>query len=103
MKQLLDLLGDVESFLQRPEEFSTTTRSKLLVLFNDQQKISLLKLELAAVIDFGESFVNATYGDGPLSFKWCLHLLLLLILLISPISQLLVHYSVTGTLPLCSN
>lgn len=72
MKQLLELFGDVETFLRRPDEFSTATRSKLLSFFSDQRKNGLLKIELATVVDFGEEFVKATYnleGDGPLAFK----------------------------------
>ena len=43
------------------------TRPKLLAYFDDPQKIRHVKLELAAVVDYGEPFVKATYnleGDG---------------------------------------
>ena len=72
MKQLLDLFGDVETFLRKPDEFSSATQSKLLSLFSDQSKKSLLQIELALVVDFGEKFVKATYnleGDNLLAFR----------------------------------
>ena len=42
-----------------------------MAILSDQENLKRLKLELAAVIDWGEVFVKATYnleGDGPLSF-----------------------------------
>ena len=63
--------GDVEPFLRKNEDIGPSTRQKLLSFFDDSQKTGLLKLELAAVIDYGEAFVKATYnleGDGPLAF-----------------------------------
>ena len=71
MKQVLDLFGDVEVFIQRNEDFASATRSKLLTFFSDPQKKALLKVELAIVVDLGVHFVKATYlceGDGPLAF-----------------------------------
>ena len=71
MKQVLELFGDVETFLQRNDDFAAATRSKLLTFFDNPQKKALLKVELA-VVDFGIHFVKTTYnleGDGPLVFR----------------------------------
>lgn len=67
--QVLQQFGDVEPFLQTNVDISAATRSKLLEIISDPVKCSLLKIELAVVIDLGEHFVKATYkleGDGPL-------------------------------------
>ena len=48
-----------------------STRPKLLFFFDDSQKLNHLKIELAAVVDWGEPFVKATYkleSNGPLAF-----------------------------------
>ena len=61
------LFGDVEPFLRENEHASSATRAKLLEFFDDPQKLFLLKLELAIVVDLGAHFVKATYtleGDG---------------------------------------
>lgn len=66
----MDLFGDIEPFLNSSEEFSATTRAKLLTIMNDYTKKSLLMVEMAAVVDAGEPLVRATYmleGDGPLA------------------------------------
>lgn len=71
-RQILELFPGVDIFLRSNEEFLTTTRSKLLTFLNDPQKRALLKVELAALVDFGLHFVNTTYkleGDGPLIFE----------------------------------
>ena len=71
LHQLMVHFGDVEPFLRKNEDVGPSTRQKLLSFFDDSQKTGLLKLELAAVIDYGEAFVKATYnleGDGPLAF-----------------------------------
>ena len=63
--------GDIEPFLNRNADLGRSSRPKLLAILSDQEKLKCLKLELAAVIDWGEVFVKATYnleGDGPLSF-----------------------------------
>ena len=47
------------------------TRPRLLYFFKDTQKLPYLKIELAAVEDWGDPFVMITYileGDGPLEF-----------------------------------
>ena len=61
------LFGDVEPFLRENEHVSSATRAKLLEFFDDPQKLFLLKLELAIIVDLGAYFVKATYaleGDG---------------------------------------
>ena len=69
MHQLLQYFGDVKPFLLQHSDIGTHTRPKLLAYFEDSEKLKYLKLELAAVVDYGEPFVKATYsleGDGPL-------------------------------------
>ena len=71
MKQVFELFPDIASFVQSNEEFSHTTRSKLIALLNDPTKRALLKVELAVIVYFGHQFVTTTYnleGDGPLVF-----------------------------------
>ena len=56
-----------QPFLVNNSDIGPSTRPKLLFFFDDSQKLNHLKIELAAVIDWGEPFVNATYkleGDG---------------------------------------
>ena len=70
--QVLCQFGDVLPFLQSHPEMSPATTGKLLQLLSDPQRNAFLRVELAALIDCGESFVKATYnleGDGPLVFK----------------------------------
>ena len=45
-----------------------TCRPKLLEILNDPSKVALLQVELAAVIDLGETTYNLE-GDGPLAFE----------------------------------
>ena len=69
LHELMVHFGDVEHFLRKKEDVGLSTRQKHFSLFDDSQKTGLLKLELAAVIDYGEAFVKATYnleGDGHL-------------------------------------
>ena len=68
--QIMVHFGDVEPFLKNNEDLPSATKTKLLSFFTDDKK-DKLKVELAAVIDYGEEFVKATYkleGDGPLIF-----------------------------------
>ena len=60
-KQVLDLFGDVELFLRENEEICPANRGHFLEIFDDPQSCQDLLLELAAVIDAGVHFVNATY------------------------------------------
>ena len=67
MQQAFVLFGDVEPFLRENEHASSATRAKLLEFFDDPQKLFLLKVELAVIVDLGAHFVKATYaleGDG---------------------------------------
>ena len=71
---MLELFGDVQTFIQRNNDFATVTHSKLLTFF----KKALLKAELAVVVDFGvhhrhlsaaanerkrESYLNQACGE----------------------------------------
>ncbi len=50
-------------------DIKPSTRPKLLSILNDVHKLGMLKIELAATVDWGEPFVKACYhleGDGPL-------------------------------------
>jgi len=70
MAQILVQFGDVKPFLQKNTDIGPATRPKLLAFFEDPQKLNHLKIELAAIVDWGEVFVKATYnleGDGPLA------------------------------------
>ena len=56
--------------MRENEDVSPATRAKLIEFFDDQQKLFLLKLELAVIVDVGAHFVKATYtleGDGLLA------------------------------------
>ncbi len=69
MHQLMVYFGDVEQFLTSNEMFAPATKPKLLFILTDTCKSASLQMELAAVVDAGESLVKATYvleGDGPL-------------------------------------
>jgi len=69
-KQVMVQFGDVEPFLNSNPDLGPASRPKLLAILADEDKVKCLKLELAAVIDWGEVIVKATYnleGDGPLS------------------------------------
>ena len=71
LHKVLEQFGDVELFLRNNIDISPATRSKLIEILSDQQKCSLLKVELAVVSDLGEHFVKSIYtleGDGPLVF-----------------------------------
>ena len=70
IKMVLLKFGDIHPFLLENEDIGPSTRPKLLAFFSDQQKLAILKLEIAAVVDWGEPFVRACYyleGDGPLA------------------------------------
>lgn len=71
LNQLLNYFGFVEPFLRENEEICPSNRGHLLEILDNPQKFQDLRLELAALIDAGVHFVNATYyleGDGPLIF-----------------------------------
>ena len=70
MKQLHDLFGDLEPFLDSNADISPATRGKLLSMLKDPQQKPYLMVELAVTIDAAMPFVKATYnleGDGPLA------------------------------------
>ena len=72
MNQLLMYFGDVKPFLLQHTDIGPQTRPKLLAYFDDSDKIKHVKLELAAVVDYGEPFVKATCnleGDGLLALS----------------------------------
>ena len=72
LNQVFELFGDVKPFINHQEEFSNNTRAKLAEYFIDNQKLNTLKVELAAIVDTGKPFVQATYkleGDGILAFQ----------------------------------
>ena len=71
MKQMMVQFGEIESFLNHNTDLGPSSRSRLLAILTNPEKLKHLKLELASVIDWGEVFVKATYnleGDGPLAF-----------------------------------
>ena len=74
MKQLLDLYGDLETFLRLHDDLAPPTHNKPLQHFYDStcSKKAYLQLELAVIMDAGMPFLQATYtleGDGPLAFE----------------------------------
>ena len=71
MKQIMLYFADIESFLLENDTIGQSCRPKLLGF---PWLCALLKVELAATIDYGEPFVKSCYfleGDGPLSFECC--------------------------------
>ena len=71
--QVLLQFGDVLLFLQTHPEFSPVTTRELLQLFTNAQRLASLQIELATVVDCGESFMKATYnlkGNGPVIYKY---------------------------------
>ena len=72
MKQLMDLFGDVQPFLEDNTSISPATRGKLLGILQNSQEKAYLMVELAVTIDAAMPFVKATYvleGDGPLALS----------------------------------
>ena len=73
MKQLMELFGDVQPFLEENASISPATRTKLLGMLLNQQEKAYLMVELAVTIDAALPFVRATYlleGDGPLALSF---------------------------------
>ena len=56
--QILHQFVDIISFLRSHPEIVPATQGKLP---DDPQRLSLLKVELAAIVDIGERFVKTTY------------------------------------------
>ena len=64
--QVHDLFGDISAFVNGGQIPEVTTR-KLQDILNEQQKLALLKVELAITVDAMKPFVQSTYqleGDG---------------------------------------
>ena len=53
-KQLMIQFGDIEPFLNRNTDLGASSRPRLLAILSDQEKLKHLKLELAAVINWGK-------------------------------------------------
>ena len=71
LNQVMEFFGDVEPFLRENDNLSPVCRASLLEIFDDPVTARDLAIELAAMIDAGKHFVQATYyleGDGPLVF-----------------------------------
>ena len=71
LNQVMEFFGDVEPFLRENDNLSPLCRASLLEIFDDPVTARDLDIELAATIDAGKHFVQATYfleGDGPLVF-----------------------------------
>ena len=71
MHQIMVQFGDVVPFRTNADLGSPATCSHLLEIVQSTQQYHLLRVELAAVIDAGQTIVKATYrleGDGPLIF-----------------------------------
>ena len=58
VNQILVQFGDIKPFLLKNTDIGPSTRPKLLNFFEDSQKLKYLKIELAAVVDWGEVFVT---------------------------------------------
>ena len=69
MKQVMVQYPEIEKFLTSNPQLAPASPAKLIAFCQDKQKNVFLRLELAAIVDWGEHFVKATYnleGDGPL-------------------------------------
>ena len=70
----MEFFGDVEPFLRENDNLSPVCRASLLEIFDDPATARDLDIELAAMIDAGKHFVQATCyleGDSPLVFTCC--------------------------------
>ena len=75
IKQVMELFGDVESFLRTNEDLAPATRGKLLGYVNDMQNKVCLKIEIAVVVDVGIHFVQATYIHAGERWTPCIDML----------------------------
>ena len=67
--QLLEMLGDIQLFLEENSDTGAVVHSGMLAILQDPTKSAYLKVELTVIVDAGWQFVQATYnlvGDGPL-------------------------------------
>lgn len=72
MQQIMVQFGDLAPFLDKNQDLGPSLRPKLLEILNHPQSLSLLKIELATIVDVGVHFVKSTYnleGDGPLAMS----------------------------------
>ena len=69
IKKVMELFGDVESFLVTNEDLAPAIQGKLLGYFNNMQKKACLQIEMAVVVDVSIYFVQSTYmlEGGPLA------------------------------------
>ena len=71
-KQVLELFGDIPEFLHAISSAGLVPKTCDKILQHLLTKSDELMIELAVIVDIGESFVTATYeleGDGPLAFE----------------------------------
>ena len=67
--QLFSCFAHVQPFLEANDNISPVTTRHLLSVLRDEDDCATFKLELAAIVDYGQPLVSATYwleGDGPL-------------------------------------
>ena len=72
VNHVMKFFGEVEPFLRENDNLSPVCRANLLEIFDDPATARDLQIELAAMIDAGKHFIQATYyleGDGPLVFS----------------------------------
>ena len=73
IKQQMELLGDLQSFLEENTSISQVTRGKLLGMLRNPPREGLSHGQLAVtVVDTALPFLKATYvldGDGPLALS----------------------------------
>ena len=64
IKQMMELFGDLLPFLEADDDIGMATRTckKMLDILKDKDKKSPLKIEIAAAVDGGLPFVQATYN-----------------------------------------
>ena len=63
INQVLQLMGDIQPFLEEKTDLGPATRSKMLFILRDPQTMIPLQLEMAAVVDAGKQFVQTTYRN----------------------------------------
>ena len=69
LDQACTYFGDIEPFLDENNDLAPKTMDRLRAIFADEVRLRNVQLELAALVDVGRHFVQATYileGDGPL-------------------------------------
>ena len=61
INQVLELKGDIQPFLEENTDLGPATRSKMLSILQDPRRTVVLQIEVAALVDAGKQFVQATY------------------------------------------